>query len=111
MVAANVENGIAAEEIEVGVIIHVVEISAFSPGIDLVETNDALGRDQGAIEVTMMQLVVLAEPCCDDFFQVKRHSRTFSDLGGKSKRGHRDQRSPLQFFLETIRWIEQPPAR
>src|SRR5205807_1400389 len=62
MVAANIENGIAAEEIEVGVVIHVVEISAFSPGIDLVETNDALGRDQGAIDVTVMQLVILAEP-------------------------------------------------
>ena len=111
MVPANVENRITAQEIQVGVIIHVVEISAFSPGIDLVETNDALGRDQGAIDMSMMQLVIFAEPCCNDFFQVKRHSRTFSDLGVKSKRGHRDQRSPLQLFLETIRWIEQSPAR
>src|SRR5438477_6256417 len=107
MVAANVENGIAAEEIEVGVIIHVVEISAFSPGIDLVETNDALGRDQGAIDMSMMQLVIFAEPRCNDFFQVKRHSRTFSDLALKSKHGHWNQRSRLQFFPETTRWIEQ----
>ena len=110
-VPANVENRITAQKIQVGVVIHVVEISAFSPGVDLVETNDALGRDQGAIDMSMMQLVIFAEPCCNDFFQVKRHSRTFSDLGAKSKRGHRDQRSPLQLFLETIGWIEQSPAR
>ena len=54
MIAADVENGIAAEEIEVGIVIHVVEISAFRPGIDLVETNDPLGRDQRAIDMTMM---------------------------------------------------------
>src|SRR5438270_8099148 len=101
MVAANVENGIAAEEIQVGVIIHVVEIGAFSPRVDFVETNDALGRDQGAIDVTMMQLVVLAEPCCDDFLQVKRHSWTFSDLALKSKRGCTGISDPgYNFFLE-----------
>src|SRR5438552_17605707 len=61
MVANNVENGVAAEEIQVGVIIHVIEICTFTTSIDLVETNDALGRDQGAIDVTMMQLGVLAE--------------------------------------------------
>ena len=60
MVSADVENRITAQEIEVGVVIHVVEISAFSPGIDLVETNDALGRDQRAIDMSMMQLVIFA---------------------------------------------------
>ena len=54
MVAADVEHGITAEEIEIGVVIHIVEISAFRPGIDLVETNDALGCDQRAIDVAMM---------------------------------------------------------
>src|SRR5207237_4410247 len=111
MVPANVENRITAQEIQVGVVIHIVEIGAFSPGVDLVETNDTLGRDQGAVDMSMMQLVIFAEPRGNDFFQVKRHFRTFSDLGGKSKRGHRDQRSPLQLFLETIRWIEQSPPR
>src|SRR5439155_6757917 len=104
---ANLENRITAQEIQVGFVIHIVEIRAFSPSIDLVETNDTLGRDQGAIDMSMMQLLIFAEPRCNDFFQVKRHSWTFSDLGGKSKHGHRDQRSPLQLFLETIRWIEQ----
>src|SRR5437762_7596161 len=111
MVPANVENRITAKEIQVGVVIHIVEIGAFSPSVDLVETNDTLGRDQGAVDMSMMQLVIFAEPRGNDFFQVKRHSRTFSDLGGKCKRGHRDQWSPLQLFLETIRWTEQSPAR
>ena len=75
MVAADIENAVAAQEIEVGVLIHVVEISALRPGIDLVETDDALGRDQRAIEVPLVQLVVFAEPGCDDFFQVKCHRR------------------------------------
>src|SRR2546421_7448983 len=111
MVPANVENRITAQEIQVGVVIHIVEIGAFSPGVDLVETNDTLGRDQGAVDMSMMQLVIFAEPRGNDFFQVKRHSRTFSDLGGKSKRENRDQWSPLQVFLEPIRWIEQSSAR
>src|SRR5437588_378916 len=103
MVAANVENRITAKEIQVGVIIHVVEISAFSPGIDLVETNDALGRDQGAIDMSMMQLVIFAEPRCNDFFQVKRHSRTFSDLALKSKRGYTGISDPgYNFFLRRL---------
>src|SRR5213082_69334 len=59
-------------------------IAFFTPGVDLVETNDTLGRDQGAVDMSMMQLVIFAEPRGNDFFQVKRHSRTFSDLGGKS---------------------------
>jgi hypothetical protein len=49
----------------------------------------------------MMQLVIFAEARCNDFFQVKRHSRTFSDLGGKSKRGRIGIIGPrYNFFLD-----------
>src|SRR5205085_8851382 len=71
MVPADIENGIAAEEIEISGIIHVIQISAFCSGVDLVETDDPLGRDQGAIDVPMMQLVVFTQPCRDDFLDRK----------------------------------------
>ena len=75
MIPANVENGIAAQEIEIGGVIHVIEISAFRSGVDLVETDYALRRDERPIHVPMMQLVVFTQPCRDDFLQIKRHAQ------------------------------------
>ena len=80
MISPDIENAVAAQEIEIRLVIHVVEISALGPGIDLVETDDALRRDQGAIDVLMVQLVILAQPRRDDLFQVKSHGGMFSDL-------------------------------
>src|SRR5207248_8735677 len=67
MITADVENGIAAEEIEIGGVIHIIQISAFRSGIDSVETDYALGGDEGSINVPMMQLVIFTQPCRDDF--------------------------------------------
>src|SRR4051794_40906386 len=75
MVAADVENAVAAQEIEVGGIIHVIEIGALRPGIDLVETNHPLRRNQGPIQVALVELVVLPQPGGDSFFQVKSHGQ------------------------------------
>src|SRR5437588_8946726 len=73
MVAADIEHGIAAEKIEISGVIHIIQVSAFRSGIDLVETDYALGRDERSINVPMMQLVVFTQPCRDDFLQIKRH--------------------------------------
>ena len=73
MIAPDVENAVAAQKIEVGGVIHVVEIRALGPRIDLVETDHALRRDERAVDVPLVQLVILAQPRGDDFFQVKTH--------------------------------------
>ena len=68
MKTADVEDRVAAQEIEVIPIIHVVEVSPFRPRIDLVETDDALSSNQRSVEVPLMQLVVLAQARSDDLF-------------------------------------------
>ena len=71
MIAADVENAVAAQEIQIRRVIHVVEIRALGSRIDLVETDDALCRHQRPVQMTLMQLVILAQARGDDFFQVK----------------------------------------
>ena len=84
MIAADIEDAVAAQEIEVSGVIHVVEISALRARIDLVETDDALRRDERAIEVPLVQLVVFAEPRRDDFFQIKSHREAWPEGGRKA---------------------------
>src|ERR1700682_6228990 len=42
MIATDVENAVAAQKIEIRLVIHVVEVSALGARIDLVEPNNAL---------------------------------------------------------------------
>ena len=74
MVPTDIENAVAAQEIEIGGVIHVVEVGALGPRIDLVEPDHALRGDERAIEMLLMQLVIFAEPSRDDFLQVKSHA-------------------------------------
>src|SRR6266581_4685993 len=86
MISPDVENAIAAQEIETGGIIHVIEIRALRSRIDLVETDHALRRHQCAVHVPLVQLIILTQPRCDDFLQVKRHGVTLYDLRSKRNR-------------------------
>src|SRR5205814_3454554 len=86
MVPADIENAVAAQKIEIRLIIHVVEICALSPGINLVETDHALRLNQGAIQVLLVQVVILAQTRGDDLFQIKSHqAERFRDLSAKRK--------------------------
>src|SRR6266566_9588699 len=85
MVPADIENRVATQEIEIWLIIHIVEIGAFGPGIHLVETDDTLGCNQGAVQVPLVQFVIFAEAGRDDLFQIKSHAPTFCDLRSKRK--------------------------
>ena len=60
MVPPDVKNAVAAQEVEIWRVIHIIQIGAFGPGIDFVETDYALGRDQGPVQMAFVQLVVLA---------------------------------------------------
>ena len=60
MIAADIENAVAAQEIEIGGVIHVVEIGALGPRIDLVETDHPLRRHERAIEMPLVQFVIFA---------------------------------------------------
>src|SRR5205823_995798 len=86
-IAADIENAVAAQEIEIGLVIHVVEIRALGPGIDFVEPDDALGLDQGPVQVLLVQAVVLAQARSDDFLQIEAHieARNVLDFSGQRK--------------------------
>src|SRR6266404_1659034 len=85
MVSADIENAVAAQEIEIRRVIHVVEIRALGPGIDLVETDHALRLHQRAIQMLLVQLVILAQTRGDDLLQIKTHeTKSFRDLRDES---------------------------
>ena len=86
MVAADVKDAVTSQKIEVSAVIHVGEVRAFGTGIDFVETDDALGCDESAIEVFLVQLIVFAESRGDDFFEVETHGVTkFPDSAGNTR--------------------------
>src|SRR2546421_2780284 len=96
MVSADVENAVAAQKIEIRLVIHVVEICALSPGIDLVETDDALRLRQRPVQMLLVEFVILAQPRGNDFLQIESHqAERFRDLSlegnGRNTRG----RAPL----------------
>jgi hypothetical protein len=73
MIPADVENAVAAQEVEIRGIIHVIKISALGAGIDFVEPNHALRGDECAVQMPLMELVILAQARGYDFLQIKRH--------------------------------------
>jgi hypothetical protein len=71
MVATDVENAVAAEEVEVVLAVKIVEVSAFCAGIDFIESDRALNFYERAIDVLIVKLVVLAQSGEDRVFEVK----------------------------------------
>lgn len=71
MITADVENAVAAEEVEVVLAVKIVEVSAFCAGIDFIEADRALNFYERAIDVLIVKLVVLAKSGEDRVFEVK----------------------------------------
>ena len=80
MIAADVENAVAAQEIQIRLVIHVVEIRALGSGIDFVETDHALRRHERAVQMPLVQFVVLPKPRGDNFLQIKSHEKKISAI-------------------------------
>ncbi len=66
MIAADVVNAVSTQKVQILGIIHIVEICPLRPGIDLVETDDTLRRHQRAVEMSLVQVVILTQPGGDD---------------------------------------------
>jgi len=71
MVATDVEDAVAAEEVEVVLAVEIVEVSAICAGIDLIKADGALNLYESTIDVLIVQLVVLAQSGEDRVFEVK----------------------------------------
>src|SRR5215475_9577101 len=86
VISTDIENAIAAQEIEIRLIIHVVEISALGTRIDFVETNDALRCHKRAVYVPLVQFVIFAKTRGDNLLQIESHEdQNFSDSPSKRK--------------------------
>src|SRR5918996_5177092 len=86
MISTDVENAVAAQKIQIRLVIHVEEIGALGTGIDFVETDDALRCHERAVYVALVQLVILAQSRGDNLLQIESHEdKNFSDSSSKRK--------------------------
>src|SRR5207247_5506218 len=86
MISTDVENAVAAQKIQIRLIIHVEEIRAFGARIDFVETDDALRCHERAVYVQLVQLVVFAKTRGDNLLQIESHEEeNLSDSRSKRK--------------------------
>jgi len=60
MVATDVEDAVAAEEVEVVLAVEIVEVSAFCAGIDFIEADRTLNLYESTIDVLVVEVVVLS---------------------------------------------------
>ncbi len=73
VVAPDVEDAVAAEEIEVGVAVVVVEIGTLRPDVHPVKADGALDLNERRVEVLAVQFVVLAHAGGHERFEVEGH--------------------------------------
>src|SRR6476661_8170047 len=86
VIATDVENTVAAQKIQIRLVIHVVEIRALGPRIDFVETDDALRSHERAVYVPLVQFVVFAKTRGDNLLQIESHEEeNLSDSRSKRK--------------------------
>src|SRR5436190_5156032 len=86
VISTDVENAVAAQEIQIRLVIHVEEICAFGARVDFVETDDALRCHERAVYVPLVQLVVFAKTRGDNLLQIESHEEeNFTDSRSKRK--------------------------
>jgi hypothetical protein len=71
MIATNIENAVAAEEVEVVFAVEIIEISTFRTGIDFIEPDRALNFDERTIDVLIVEIVVLPKASENRVFEVE----------------------------------------
>src|SRR5882672_5239607 len=86
VISTDVENAVAAQKIQIRLVIHVEEICAFGARIDFVETDDALRCYERAVYVPLVQFVVFAKTRGDNLLQIESHEEEIlSDSRSKRK--------------------------
>jgi len=71
VVAADIEDAVAAKEVEVVLPVEVVEVSAFGPSINFIKADRALNFHEGTIDVLVVEVVVLPESGEDGVFEIE----------------------------------------
>lgn len=94
MVAADIENAVAAEEVEVVLAVEVVEVSPFGPSINFIKPDGSLNFNESTIDELIVQIVVLAQTGQDGVFEIERGHGLF-DSG---KQRYRKQGAIFRYF-------------
>ena len=71
MIPTDVEDAIATEEVEVVLAVEIVQVGTFCSGIDFIEADCALNFYERAIDVLVMQVVVLPKAGEDCVFEIE----------------------------------------
>src|SRR5215208_4851067 len=103
MISTDVENAIAAQKIQIPLVIHVIEIRALGTRIDFVETDDALRCHERAIYMPLVQLVIFAKTRGNDLFQIKSHEKeNFSDSRSERKSCRASVSGAVAFYRKAL---------
>lgn len=74
MITADVENAVAAEEVEVVLAVEIVEVGTFCTGIDFIKADGALNLYESTIDVPIVEIVVLPQTSENCVFKIEfRH--------------------------------------
>ena len=74
VITTNVEDAVAAEEVEVVLAVEIVEVGAFSAGIDFIKADGALNLYESTIDVLIVKLVVFPQTSKNCVFEIEfRH--------------------------------------
>src|SRR5882672_4518262 len=85
MIPPDIEHAVAAQKIQVRLIIHVIQVRAFRSRIDLVESDHSLRLHQRRIYMALVKLIIFTQSGCNNFLQIKSHPVMFCDLHSKRK--------------------------
>ena len=71
VVAADIEDAVAAKEVEVVLAVEIVEVGTFCAGINFIKADRALNIHEGTIDEFIVQVVVLPESGEDRVFEIE----------------------------------------
>src|SRR4051812_34251801 len=107
VIASDVENAVAAQKIEVRLVIHVVEIRALRSRIHLVEPDDALGCYERAIYVPIVQFIIFAKTRGNNLLQIESHEdENFRDSRSERKFCRASVSAPKAFGVHSRNGFE-----
>jgi len=71
MITTNIEDTVAAQEVEVVLAVEIVEVGTFCTGIDFIEADRSLNFDERTVHVLVVEVVVLSQTGEDRIFEVE----------------------------------------
>ena len=71
VITTNVEDAVAAKEVEIVLAVEIVEVGTFCAGIYFIKADRSLNFDERTIDVLIVEVVVLPESGKDRVFEIE----------------------------------------